>query len=146
MPLTVEIVTAEQLVYSQEGVDEVVAPGADGEFAILPQHAAFITTLAPGEVRIIKGDTEEAMAITGGFFEVRNDRIVVLADAAERAEEIDVARAEAARQRAEEELRDRVEVADLVQVEASLRRAMARLKVAERRGRRGRAGPPRPGG
>jgi F-type H+-transporting ATPase subunit epsilon len=146
MPLTIEIVTAEQVVYSHEGVDEVVAPGAEGEFAVLPQHAAFITTLAPGEVRIIKGGEEEAMAITGGFFEVRNDRIVVLADAAERAEEIDVARAEAARQRAEEELRDRVEVADLVQVEASMRRAMARLKVAERRGRRGRAGPPRPGG
>ena len=66
MPLTVEIVTAEQLVYSQEGVDEVVAPGADGEFAILPQHAAFITTLAPGEIRIIKGGAEEVMAITGG--------------------------------------------------------------------------------
>ncbi len=146
MPLTVEIVTAEQVVYSQEGVDEVVAPGAEGEFAVLPEHTAFITTLAPGEVRIIKGGEEEAMAITGGFFEVRNDRIVVLADAAERAEEIDVARAEAARQRAEEELRERVEVVDLVKVEASLRRAMARLKVAERRGRRGRAGPPRPGG
>ena len=146
MPLTVEIVTAEQVVYSQEGVDEVIAPGADGEFAVLPQHAAFITTLAPGEMRIIKGGEEEAMAITGGFFEVRNDRIVVLADAAERAEEIDVARAEAARRKAEEELHERREVADLVQAEASLRHAMARLKVVERRGRRGRAGPPRPGG
>ncbi len=146
MPLTIEIVTAEQLVYSQEGVDEVVAPGADGEFAILPQHAAFITTLAPGEIRIIKGDAEEAMAITGGFLEVRNDRIVVLADAAERAEEIDIERAEAARRQAEEELQERHEVADLVKIEASLRRAQARLKVAERRGRRGRAGRPRPGG
>ena len=146
MPLTVEIVTAEQLVYSQEGVDEVVAPGADGEFAILPQHAAFITTLAPGEVRIIKGDTEEAMAITGGFFEVRNDRIVVLADAAERAEEIDIERAEAARRQAEEELGERHDLVDLVKIEASLKRAQARLKVAERRGRRGRAGSPRPGG
>ena len=146
MSLTVEIVTAEQLVYSQEGVDEVVAPGADGEFAILPQHAAFITTLAPGEVRIIKGDAEEVMAITGGFFEVRNDRIVVLADAAERADEIDIERAEAARRQAEEELGERHDLADLVKIEASLRRAQARLKVAERRGRRGRAGSPRPGG
>ena len=146
MPLTVEIVTAEQLVYSQEGVDEVVAPGADGEFAILPQHAAFITTLAPGEVRIIKGGAEEVMAITGGFFEVRNDRIVVLADAAERADEIDIERAEAARRQAEEELGERHDLADLVKIEAALRRAQARLKVAERRGRRGRAGSPRPGG
>ncbi len=146
MPLTVEIVTAEQLVYSQEGVDEVVAPGAEGEFAILPQHAAFITTLAPGEIRIIKGDAEEAMAITGGFFEVANDRVVVLADAAERVEEIDVERAEAARRRAEEALQEGGEVADLAQTEASLRHALVRLKVAQRSRRRRGAGPPRPGG
>ncbi len=147
MPLTIEIVTAERVVYSQEGVDEVVAPGSDGEFAVLPQHAAFITTLASGELRIIRGgEEEEAMVITGGFFEVRNDRVVVLADAAERVEEIDVERAEAARRRAEETLRERRDVADLVQTEASLRHALMRLKVAERRGRRGRPRPPRPSG
>ncbi len=145
MPLSVEIVTAERVVYSQEGVDEVVAPGSDGEFAVLPQHAAFITTLAPGELRIIMGAEEEAMAITGGFFEVRNDRVVVLADAAERVEEIDVERAEAPRRRAEETLRERRDVADLVQTEASLRHAMARLRVATRRGRRARPGSPQPG-
>lgn len=145
MPLTVEIVTAERIIYSEEGVDEVVAPGADGEFAVLPQHAAFITTLGSGEVRILKGGQEVPMAITGGFFEVRNDRIVVLADAAERVEEIDVERAEEARRRAEELLRERKDVSDLVAAEASLRWAQARLKVAERRGRP-RSTPPRPGG
>ncbi len=145
MPLTVEIVTAERVVYSQGGVDEVVAPGAEGEFAVLPQHAAFITTLAPGELRIIRSGEEEAMAITGGFFEVRNDRVVVLADAAERVEEIDVARAEQARSAAQEALLQREELVDLAAAEASLRRAMARLRVAERRGRRARPGPPRPG-
>ncbi len=147
MPLHVEIVTAEQIVYSAEGIDEVVAPGADGEFAVLPQHAAFITTLAPGEMRIIRsGQDEEIMAITGGFFEVRNDRVVILADAAERADEIDIARAEAARRRAEEALRERVELADLAQTQAALMRALARLRVAERRGRRARGGgPPRSG-
>jgi len=145
MPLTVEIVTAERVVYSAEGVDEVVAPGAEGEFAILPRHTAFLTTLVPGELRIIRGSDEEAMVITGGFFEVRNDRVVILADAAERVEEIDIARAEEARQRAETALIERAEVADLVQTEASLRRALARLRVAEKRGRRGRPGPPRPG-
>ena len=145
MPLTVEIVTAERVVYSAEGVDEVVAPGAEGEFAVLPHHTAFLTTLAPGELRIIRGSDEEAMVITGGFFEVRNDRVVILADAAERIEEIDVARAEEARLRAETALLERREVADLVQTEASLRRALARLRVAEKRGRRGRPGPPRPG-
>ena len=146
MPLTVEIVTAEQVIYSQEGVDEVVAPGTEGEFAVLPQHAAFITTLAPGELRIMIGDEEEALAITGGFFEVYNDRIVVLADAVERVEEIDMARAEEARRQAEESLREGGEPIDLAQAEASLRRAQMRIKVAERRGRRGRPGPPRPGG
>ncbi len=145
MPLTVEIVTAERVVYSAEGIDEVVAPGSEGEFAVLPQHAAFITALDAGELRIVRGGESEEMAITGGFFEVRNDRVVVLADAAERAEEIDIARAQAARRRAEEALRDRRELADLVQVEAALRRALARLRVAERRGRRGAPGPPRPG-
>jgi F-type H+-transporting ATPase subunit epsilon len=145
VPLSVEIVTAERLVYSQEGVDEIVAPGVEGEFAVLPQHAAFITTLVPGELRIVRGGDEEAMAITGGFFEVRNDRVVVLADAAERADEIDVARAEEARRRAEETLREKREVADLVQTQASLQKALARLRVAERRGRRGRPRPPRPG-
>ena len=145
MPLTVEIVTAEKIVYSQEGVEEVVAPGAEGQFAVLPEHAAFITTLVPGEMRIIRGGEEEVMAITGGFLEVRNDRIVILADAAERVDDIDVARAEAARQKAEEALRERRELVDLAQTEASLARAVARLRIAERRGRRGRPGPPRPG-
>ncbi len=146
MPLTVEIVTAEHVIYSEEGVDEVIAPGAVGEFAVLPQHAAFITTLGSGEVRIIKGDEETQMAITGGFFEVRNDRVVVLADAAERVEEIDVERAEEARRKAEAAISEKTDVADLAAAAASLRRAMTRLKVAERRGRRGRAGPTRPGG
>ena len=145
MPLTVEIVTAERIVYSREGVDEVIAPGTEGEFAVLPQHAAFITTLLPGELRVIRGGEEEAMVISGGFCEVRNDRVVILADAAERVEEIDVARAEAARQQAEALLRERRDVADLVQTEASLRHALARLRVAGRRGRRGRPGPPRTG-
>jgi F-type H+-transporting ATPase subunit epsilon len=145
MPLTVEIVTAERIVYSAEGIDEVVAPGSEGEFAVLPQHAAFITTLDAGELRLVRSGESEVMAITGGFFEVRNDRVVILADAAERVEEIDIARAEAARRRAEESLLERRELADLVQVEAALRRALARLRVAERRGRRGAPGPPRPG-
>lgn len=146
MPLHVEIVTAERIVYSAEGIDEVVAPGAEGEFAVLPQHAAFITTLGFGVLHIKHGAESDVMAITGGFFEVRNDRVVVLADAAERAEEIDIARAEEARRRAEEALRERRGLADLVQVEAALRRALLRLRVAERRGRRGPPGPPRPGG
>ena len=145
MPLNVEIVTAEQVVYSEEGVERLVAPGSDGELTVLPHHAAFITTLSPGELRIVKGGEEEAMAITGGFLEVRNDRIVVLADAAERVEEIDIARAEEARRKAEEAIRDQSYVGDLAQTQASLQRALMRLRVGQRRGRRGRPGSPRPG-
>ena len=145
MPLNVEIVTAEQVVYSEEGVEQLVAPGADGELTVLPQHAAFITTLSPGELRILKGGEEEAMAITGGFLEVRNDRIVVLADAAERVEEIDIARAEEARRKAEEAIREQRDAGDLAQTQASLQRALMRLRVGRKRGRRGRPGPARPG-
>ena len=144
MPLNVEIVTAEQVVYSEEGVQQLVAPGADGELTVLPQHAAFITTLSPGELRILKGGEEEAIAITGGFLEVRDDRIVILADAAERVEEIDIARAEEARRKAEEAIRDQRGTVDLAQTQASLQRALMRLRVAQKRGRRGRAGT-RPG-
>ncbi len=143
MPLQVDIVTAEQVIYSEDGVDQVVAPGSDGEFTVLPQHAEFITTLQPGELRIAKGGSEDAMAITGGFLEVRDDRIVVLADAAERVDEIDIARAEEARRGAEEALLERSELADLAATQASLQRALMRLHIAEKRGRRGRARPPR---
>ncbi len=143
MTLQVDIVTAEQVIYSEDGVEQMVAPGSDGEFTVLPQHAEFITTLRPGEIRITRGGSEEDMVITGGFLEVRNDRIVVLADAAERIDEIDIARAEEARRRAEEELLERSELADLAATQAALQRALMRLRVAEKRGRRGRARPPR---
>ena len=143
MPLQVEIVTAEQVIYSEEDVEQMVAPGSDGEFTVLPQHAEFITTLQPGELRITKGGSEEAMIITGGFLEVRDDRIVVLADAAERIEEIDIARAEEARRKAEEALLERTELADLAATQAALQRALMRLRIAERRGRRGRGVPRR---
>jgi len=144
MPLKVEIVTAERLVYSEEGVDEVVAPGIEGEFAVLPMHAPLLTMIKPGVMRIVKGNEETEMAIDGGFLEVRGNRVTVLADAAERAEEIDVARAEEARRRAERQLEERETEVDLARVAAELQRALLRLKVAERRRRRtgARPGPP----
>ncbi len=146
MPLSVDIVTAERLVYSEEGVDEVIAPGIEGELTVLPMHAPLLTMIKPGLMRIIKGGDETDMAITGGFLEVRSDKVTILADAAERAEEIDVARAEAARQRAERELEQRETEVDLARVSAELQRALIRLKVAERRRRRSgaRPGPPGP--
>ncbi len=136
MPLTVEIVTVERVVLKEEGVDEVIAPGVDGQLAVLPQHAAFMTMLAPGELILKKGGEEIPFAVTGGFFEVLRDRVVVLADAAERADEIDIARAEEARERAKTTLERRETVEDLAQVQASLQRALIRLRVAEHRRRR----------
>ncbi|MBF8266044.1 MAG: F0F1 ATP synthase subunit epsilon [Dehalococcoidia bacterium] len=131
-----EIVTAEKLIYSED-VDMVVAPGVDGYLGILPHHTPLMTMLNPGELRIKNGGEEIEMAITGGFMEVRPDKVVVLADAAERAEEIDIARAEAAKKRAEERLAGKVPEGDLLRAQASLMRALMRLKVAEKRRRRG---------
>lgn len=143
MPLSVEIVTAERIVYSDENVDAVIAPGVEGQLEVLPRHTAFMTTLEPGELILLKGGEEIGVVVSGGFLEVRENKVVILADAAERAEEIDVARAEEARRRAEERLVTREGVVDVARAEAELRRALTRLRVAERRRRR--PGAPRPG-
>ncbi len=135
MAIKLDVVTAERLVYSDE-VDIVVAPGIEGELAILPHHAPLMTMLSPGELRTRKGVDEQSLVITGGFLEVRPDRVTILADAAERAEEIDIARAEAAKKRAEERLTKRTSEVDLAQAEAALQRSLARLKVAEKIRRR----------
>ena len=133
--IRLDIVTAERVVYSED-VDIVIAPGVEGEMGILPHHAPLMTTLRVGELRVRKGGEEFSMAICGGFLEVRPDRIIVLADAAERAEEIDLARAEEAKRRAQERLAQHVAEADMVRAEAGLRRALTRLKVAEKIARR----------
>ena len=147
MPLTVDIVTAERLVLSEQGVDEVVVPGIEGELAVLPMHAPLLTMIKPGVMVIKRGSDETEMAITGGFLEVREDKVTILADAAERAEEIDIARAEEARRRAEQQLERHETDVDLARVAAQLQKALLRLKVAER-SRRRRTGtrPPSPPG
>jgi F-type H+-transporting ATPase subunit epsilon len=134
-PIKIDIVTAERVVYSEE-VDIVLAPGSEGELGILPNHAPLMTTLQPGELVMRKAGDEYSLAISGGFMEVRPDRIIVLADAAERADEIDLARAEAAKQKAKESITKHEPGADLAQAEASLKRALTRIRVAEKRRRR----------
>ncbi|MFH0769658.1 MAG: F0F1 ATP synthase subunit epsilon [Chloroflexota bacterium] len=136
MGIKLDVVTAERVVYSED-VDVVVAPGIVGELGILPRHAPLMTTLEVGELRVKKGGDEFSLVISGGFLEVRPDRIIVLADVAERAEEIDVARAEAAKRRAEERIASRAPGIDMARAEAALHRALVRLKVSERRRRRG---------
>src|SRR5688572_30226542 len=107
MPLTLEIVTAERAVMSEDDVDKIVVPAADGQITILPRHASLISLLHAGELRVTRRGTEHNIAIGGGFLEVHNSRVRVLADTAEHADEIDVARAEAAEQRARALLADR---------------------------------------
>jgi len=136
-PVRVDIVTAERVVYSED-VDIVIAPGALGQLGILPHHTPLMTTLEPGELLMRRGHEEHSLAIAGGFLEVRPDRVIVLADAAERADEIDIARAEAAKERATERLAHPGAGVDLARAEAALRRALARIDVAEKRRRRAR--------
>ena len=135
--LSVEIVTGERVVYTEDDVDMIVAPGSDGSLGILPRHAPLITTLAAGELRIKKGGREEALIVFGGFMEVTPEKVIVLADTAERAEEIDVARAEESRRRAEAAIANRQASIDLGDAEQALRRATLRLRIGQRRsGRR----------
>jgi len=137
--IKLEIVTAERQIFSDD-VNVLVADGVEGQLGILPHHAPLMTMLKPGELLIRKDRDETYMAVTGGFLEVRPDKVIVLADACERAEEIDIARAEAAKQRAEEMLKAHRPEIDTARAEAALRRSLIRLKVAERKRRKSQPG------
>ncbi len=128
--LSLEITTPTRLVVA-DTVDEVVTPGIEGYFGVLPGHALFLTTLGVGIVTYRIGRDEQRLAMAGGFAEVRNDKVIILADSAERPEEIDRARAEAARERAERRLSGRSqEEVDYARCQAALARALTRLAVA----------------
>ena len=130
--LTLEVATPTRLVVA-ETVDEIVAPGSQGYFGVLPGHAAFLTTLGVGELMYRIGRDEHYLAMAGGFAEVRNDKVIILADSAERPDEIDRPRAEGARDRAERRLAGRSESdVDYARAMAALARATARLQTAAR--------------
>ena len=131
--LTVEVITGERSLFSESGVDMVSAPGADGTLGILPNHAALISTLDAGELVIKKGGSEDRMVVFGGFIEVLFNKVLILADSAERIDEIDLDRAEQSRERAAESLRNRKEITDIAAEEAALKRAAVRLRVGRRR-------------
>jgi F-type H+-transporting ATPase subunit epsilon len=133
MPLRLEIVTAEREILAEDDVDEVIVPGADGQLTIRPHHASLISLLAPGELRVRQRGTERIYAITGGFMEVHRSRVRILADAAEHADEIDIARAQAAEERARQLIADRRQVSEIPVAYAALRRSQVRLRVARRR-------------
>jgi len=136
--LRFELVTPERIVYMDDDVDMVIAPGADGELGILPSHAPLLAALGIGELRVRKGAQEESFAVHGGYLEVLANKVIAMASVAERATEIDVARAEEARARAERLLRDRPPDLDMARLQAAIARSQVRMKVAHRR--RGRPG------
>ena len=130
-----ELATPNRLLVSEE-VEEVVAPGVEGYFGVLPGHAPFLTSLKSGEVAYRVGGAEHYLAVSGGFAEVRGERVILLADNAERPEEIDRERAERARQRAERRLQGKTqEETDYQRALAALSRALTRLQVAGRQPR-----------
>ncbi len=135
--LHVEVVTAERELYNGEA-DMISVPGSEGRLGILPRHAPLLAFLAPGALQISLRGEEEAIFVSGGFTEVSNNMVTVLADTAENAEEIDQARAEAARRRAQERLAQEVSDTERAEIQAALERAVSRLKVAEIARRRGR--------
>jgi F-type H+-transporting ATPase subunit epsilon len=138
MPILLEIVTPERLAYSEE-VDSVVLPGGEGELGILPHHAPLVSTLGIGELRIRRGGEEELFAIAGGFLQVRPDKVVVMAETADMASEIDLEKARQARVEAEKALEAGFEEgADLAAARAALQQALLRIRVGERRHREGR--------
>lgn len=136
MPLHLEIVTPERRAFEGD-VDEVIVPGSEGEMGILPHHAPLISMLGQGVLRLKRGGEEQEFAIFGGFLQVRPDRVVVLAETADLASEIDLERAERARREAAQILEGGfVEPADLASARAALQRAMVRIQLAERGARR----------
>jgi F-type H+-transporting ATPase subunit epsilon len=137
MPILLEIVTPERLAYSDE-VDSVTLPGAEGELGVLPHHAPLLSTLGAGELTLRKGGSEETFAIVGGFLQVLPDKVVVMAETADMASEIDLERAQEARRQAEAALETGFhEGADLSAARAALQTALLRIRVAERRHREG---------
>jgi F-type H+-transporting ATPase subunit epsilon len=141
MPMHLEIITAERLVYSDE-VDMVIAPGFDGQLGILPMHAPLMTMLKPGELTVRKDGENMYVAVSGGFMEVLGNKVSVLADACERSDEIDEQRAEQAVQRAQERLANRGSDMELERAVSALRRAQVRVDLVRRRSPRSGQQPP----
>jgi F-type H+-transporting ATPase subunit epsilon len=136
MPLQLEIVSPERRAYDDE-VDMVTVPGIDGQLGILPHHTRLISALGTGELKIKKGGSETLIFISGGFVEVRPDKVIVMADLAEHSDEIDEAKAVEARKRAEAALGEVHDPVDLARVRAALQTALMRERIATRRRSRG---------
>lgn len=140
MAIHVEIVTPERQLVSDE-VDMVTLPGADGQMGVMRGHAPLLSTLDIGEIILHRGSDSQYLAVSGGVVEIRPDKITILADTAEEAEEIDENRAEEALERARQSLADSLPPQRRVVIESALRRSNLRLRVARRHRRPRRSGP-----
>ncbi|MBG0777594.1 MAG: F0F1 ATP synthase subunit epsilon [Desulfovibrionaceae bacterium] len=128
--LTLEIVTPDKLVLS-ETVDYVGAPGYEGEFGVLPNHIPFLAALQIGNLYYKAGGRTNYVFVSGGFADISNNKVTILAESAEKAEEIDVERARKAKERAEQRMAQQKEKLDYARAQAALQRAMSRLKAAQ---------------
>lgn len=135
MNLLLEIITPEKVVYKDE-ISEVVAPTVNGEIAILPNHVNLLTQVNPGELIIKKGATQQYLAITGGFLEVNNNKISILADYAVKAQDIEVARSQEAKKRAEKIMSEKASGNELKIAQGEMIKAILELKVAMKHKRR----------
>lgn len=129
--MSVELVTGERVVYQDSGVELVSAPGSEGTLGILPNHASLISTLDAGEVRIRKGGQEEHFVVFGGFIQVAYNRVIILADTAERVSEIDLESAQRAFQHARERLERRESPEDIRAAREDRQRAEVRMRAAQ---------------
>ncbi len=129
--LLLEIVTPERKVFEKD-IDMLVVKGVAGELGILPNHIPMVTPLKIAPVRAKKGNSEDVIAVHGGFMEVRKDKVVILAESAELPEDIDVDRARAAKERAEKRLGSKMEEVDFRRAELALQKAMIRLELARK--------------
>lgn len=134
MKLHLDIITPTKTIFSED-IDEVIAPTTTGYIGILPHHIPLLSEIAEGELTVKKGTTTQNIAITGGFLEVANNKVTILADYAVRSEDVEIEKAESAKRRAEQLLKEKLSERDFAQVEGELRRSLLELKVSKRRKR-----------
>jgi len=134
MKLQLEVITPEKVVYKEE-VDEVIIPTENGQIAILPNHVGLVTKIIPGEMIVKSGKNEHLMAITGGFLEIANNQVSILAEYAIRAEDVEVAKAQDAQKRAENKMKEKASEHDFRIAEAELQKALLQLRVATKKKR-----------
>ncbi len=130
--LTVELITPERSLVTETGVDQLVAPSVDGQVTILPRHAPLLTILDPGVVLVRRDGADEVLAVSGGFLQVQENRVTILADASERSGEVDRERAERARAEAERQISEAQDFDSMLEARIRLMRALSRLRAAER--------------